>query len=276
MATKEQELDQVLADLRDLKSQLAVLKGQQDSLASARAQQYGRIVSKLDSVDDWTNFVKCLDDIPGLRSPAWYRVNIPFEYGSSQSISGSTQISPTGPFVCKQIQMYYQITDTDSSHYPPVDPGLPGVPPTYFTSNAAGRTMLANSYIATMNELSRSNYPLALTTQWTYIGPTFSSYNNGLQVNRGVGWNYPEFDVQIEIAGSNRFWTGNQTIPAAAFYGLYNPLFENFEGWVENTDSFVVHAKPSTPTVNLQGVFIAEFHGYHINSHVDVKSLLGY
>jgi len=275
MATKEQELDMLLAELRELKGTLGRLKAEQDALGSSRAQQHNKIVDKLDAIDDWTNFIKGLDDIPGLRSPAWYRVNIPFEYGATQSAFGTIEISPTGPFVCKQIQMYYQITDTEVSHYPPEDPGLPGVPPTYFTSTAAGRTMLANSFIATTNEMCRGNYPLS-SLKWQYLASTFSSYNNGLQVNRGVGWNYPEFDVQIEIAGSNRFWTGNQRIPAASFYGLYNPLYENFEGWVENTDRLVVHAQPTTTTVNLQGVFVAEFHGYHINSHVDVKSLLGY
>lgn len=270
MADQEKELNNLLTDIKELKEQLAILRKEQDSVEDKRAAQVGKLRESLNSVDDWTNFIKNLDDIPGLRSPAWYRVNIPFEFGAVPSAFGTVEISPTGPFVCKQIQMYFEITDTDSTHYPPQIPFVPR----YYTSNAAGRTILSNSYIVIMNKYSRSCYPM--NPNAPYLADAFSSYTTPPStLNRGNGWNYPEFDVQIEIAGSNRFWTGTQKVPAAVFYGLVNPLYENFEGWVENTDRIVVHAHPTIP-VHQKGVFVAEFHGYHINSHVDVNTLLGY
>lgn len=263
-------------DLIRLKEELSILQKElkelkQDALDKqvSNKKHTNKIEEHIDLLDKGVNVFKRLSDIPGVRSPAWYRVDIPFTYGETQTRFGQTQISPVGPFVCTQIQCYYLNADANSEHY-----RYAGIGPTFYTSNAAGRTLPPTSFWDLFG--ANKNFSLA------YIGSLFQRNLDAVDfaeiTNRevGFGWNYPEFNIQIEIAGSNRYWTGQQKIPAAAFYGYTNPLFVGFEGVVENTDSIVVHAQPSTSTVNLTGSLVAEFHGYHINAHINVKQLMGY
>lgn len=117
-----------------------------------------------------------------------------------------------------------------------------------------------------MNTLGAANTTAANTLP--LAGDLFNTVNqNVLQV-------IPEFSFQIEIAGSGRFWT-NRAIPAAAFYGQYNPLYTGIAGWVERTDRIVVHVTPNV-AVPLKGTVKVVFHGYQILGHVNVGQALGY
>jgi len=263
------ELIQLTSELAALQKEVKALKQEALDKQVAHKRNTNKTEDFIDLLDNRVNVFKKLSDIPGMRSPAWYRVDVPFTYGETQTKFGQTQISPIGPFICTQIQCYYLNGDADSSHY-----RYRTAAPAFYTTNAAGRTLPPTAFW----DLFGTNKNTGLA----YIGSVFQrnldatdiAFTENYQV--GYGWNYPEFDIQIEIAGSNRYWTGNQKIPAAAFYGYLNPLYVGFEGVVENTDSIVVHAQPSTSTVNLTGSLVAEFHGYHINAHINVKQLMGY
>ena len=257
------ELLELKEELLKLQKEVKTLKQESLDKQVSQRKQTNKVEDSVDSLDKGVNVYKRLSDIPGMRSPAWYRVNVPFTYGDTQTKFGQTQISPTGPFICTQIQCYYLNEDTDSTHYRYESPT-----PTFYTTNAAGRTLPATSFWDLFGKYKNTGVG--------FISSIFRRNIETIDFGAGNGWNYPEFDIQIEIAGSNRYWTGNQKIPAAAFYGYVNPLFVGFEGVVENTDSIVVHAQPSTSTVNLTGSLVAEFHGYHINAHINVKKLMGY
>ena len=256
--SNDHEFARLKEELVTLRRELASLK--QDALNKTVAcrEALNGEDTRLDAIDKRTNVYKRLSDIPGTRSPAWYRVNVEFDHGDVQSKFGQTQISPVGPFVCTQIQCYYLVTDTTPADYFKF--------PTSYTSNAAGRTLPSASMWPLVGRLTYTDTRFLFGNE--YIGEIYG-------INGANG--YPDFNLQIEIAGSNRKWTGKQQVPAAAFYGYLNPLYTGFEGVVENTDSIVVHAMPSAADgVYAAGVFVAEFHGYHINAHVNVKDLMGY
>jgi hypothetical protein len=252
------EFAKLKEELISLQRELSVLRQESLNKTVACRETLNANDEQLDSLDKRTNVFKRLSDIPGMRTPAWYRVNIDFAHGEQQSKFSQTQISPVGPFICTQIQCYYVVTDRVSQDYFKL--------PTSVTSNAAGRTLPSASMWPYMGTLM---YKTVLGSLFTndYIANVYGNGANG----------YPDFDIQIEIAGSNRKWTGNQKVPAAAFYGYLNPLYVGFEGVVENTDSLVVHAMPSAADgIYAAGTFVAEFHGYHINAHIKVKELMGY
>ena len=80
----------------------------------------------------------------------------------------------------------------------------------------------------------------------------------------------PEFSFQIEIAGSGRFWT-NRALPAASFYGEYNPLRVSKAGL--SVQTVAVHCTPETsvpvggrvhgiPRIPIQYVNIGQALGY--------------
>jgi hypothetical protein len=256
--SNDYEFARLKEELISLQRELSSLK--QDALNKTVAcrESLNSEDERLDAIDKRTNVYKRLADIPGMRTPAWYRVNVDFAHGDMQSKFGQTQISPIGPFICTQIQCYYQVTDKVSADYFKFA--------TSVTSNAAGRTLPSASMWPLVGRLTYTVSTLVFADD--YIGNIYGLFGaNG----------YPDFNIQIEIAGSNRKWTGNHQVPAAAFYGYLNPLYAGFEGVVENTDSIVVHAMPSSADgIYAAGTFVAEFHGYHINAHVKVKDLMGY
>lgn len=274
MPTQDQEIAKILSELEGLQAEISDLRAQRDATLVKESAALSRIEDKFDDFDNWATVLRTLDDVPGLRVPKWYKVEIPFEFGDKQSKFESTQISATGPFVCTQMQAYYRITDTTASHYVSPLPSIETV-----TSNARGRLLQPTAYNATVFKYARA-YSYGFVAPGIFpqefIGDLFSSYVEGPPFNelqRGEGWNYPDFDVSIELANSNRLWTGRQKIPSAALYGVYGPLYLGAPGLVMPADSIVVHASPTTDTVHLSGVFTLVFHGYQICAHLSPSVL---
>lgn len=269
MPTQEQELEKILSELDELKKEVSSLKKQRDGILLKESQALSKIEDRFDDLDSWVNVAKTLQDIPGLHSPKWYKVEIPFTFGDKQSKFSSVQVSATGPFICTQLQAYYRITDTTAEHYTPHNQSSSQFP----TSDAAGRMIQATAYNAVLGYYTHAYKFIVIVSDEDYVGTLFSSY--GSPVDRYNGWNYPDFDVSIELANSNRKWTGVQRIPSAALYGIYGPLHLGCPGVVKSADSLVVHAVPTTDNVHLSGVFTLEFHGYQIGSNVDPEMLEG-
>jgi hypothetical protein len=274
MPTQEQELEKILSELGELKKEVSSLKKQRDGILLKESQALSKIEDRFDDLDSWVNVAKTLQDVPGLRSPKWYKVEIPFTFGDKQSKFSSVQVSATGPFICTQLQAYYRITDTTAEHYTPHQQSSVVFP----TSNAAGRMIQATAYNAVLGHYTyKYKFVGRLPArESTYVGNLFSSYDRGSgAITRYAGWNFPDFDISIELANSNRKWTGIQRIPSAALYGVYGPLHLGCPGLVKSADSLVVHAMPTTDNVHLSGVFTLEFHGYQIGSNVDPEMLEG-
>ena len=111
----------------------------------------------------------------------------------------------------------------------------------------------------------------------TYTTPSLSQLNNRSGLNSAWGplSDIPEFNFQIEIGGSGRFWT-NQPISAAALYGYGGqPMYMGVQGWIERSDRLIVHATPLIETPN-KGKVRMSFHGYQILTHVSISEALGY
>ena len=108
------------------------------------------------------------------------------------------------------------------------------------------------------------------------IGELFSKYSDGADDYWYEGWSYPELDIRIQTANNNDFWSGLESIPSAALYGLDSPLYLATPSIVQASDSIVAFARPTADaTVPLKGVFVLEMHGYHIGLHADIEDLLG-
>lgn len=259
------EIDKVRSLLTDVQRQTADLRR---SIVSDRDMSLAVLEDlqhRLQQSEEWNRSVKGIQDIPGLRNPKWYAVEIPFEYGDSVPKSGEVLISAEGPFVCTQVQAYFKITDTDASHYP--DTGLIG-PEQVNSSAAVGRRVSASSFEPLMGLFQACRF-----LSWAEI---FSAYSvGGGATIIDIGHVYPEFDLQIHIEGSGRAWAGDY-IPAAALYGVLSPLYTGISGIIEQSDRIEVIGKPSIPSVTLAGTLNIVFHGYHIGGLANPYDLLGY
>jgi hypothetical protein len=227
----------------------------------------GDLQTKLKEVDRWSNVVRDLEDIPGVRTPRWYEVDVNFERGDNQLRFNSAEISPDGPFVITQMQPYYTYTaDTTDAAYVNITGG----------KGVSGRTVPCSAFPFLLGALGSVNNPQAAIATQPF---TDALIGNLADVAASPGdpaplSAIPEFSFQIEIAGSGRFWT-NRAIPAAAFYGENNPLYSGIAGWVERTDRIVLHCTPDT-TVPVGGRVRMVFHGYQILGHVSIGQALGY
>jgi hypothetical protein len=224
--------------------------------------------SKLKEVDRWSNVVRDLEDIPGVRTPRWYEVDVNFERGDSQLRFNSAEISPDGPFVITQMQPYYTYTadTTETNPYENVT-GAKAV---------LGRTVPCSAYPFLLGALGSVNNPQAAVATEPFANALIGDLADVAAAPAApTPLNaIPEFSFQIEIAGSGRFWT-NRAIPAAAFYGETNPLYSGIAGWVERTDRIVLHCTPDT-VVPIGGRVRMVFHGYQILGHVSIGQALGY
>lgn len=264
-------------EISELKETLAQLEEQKEALELKNWKTLNSLFEKIDSLDSWSNVIKDIADLPGVRQPKWYKVTVPFEYGDRQEAFSTVEISPTGPFVCTQMQAYYKIMDTNPLHYPYYYDGDTQDPTIVRTTTAAGRMISSTSYFGLRNREFETygaggfrRYPRA-----RFIGELYSNYNDGTIDFIGEGWSYPELDIRIQTASNNSFWTGTKSIPAASLYGVEGPLYMGEPGIVKATDRLVVFAKPTNGTMNLKGEFILEFHGYQINAHLNLENLLG-
>jgi hypothetical protein len=176
-----------------------------------------------------------IDNVPGPRVPQWYVVRVPFSYNVTTQAYQSVEIDPSGPFICTQMQAYYRVTDTDASR---------------------------DDFLA--QTLPISAYPLILQ-QGGGVSPATLQTNLAQQ---------PEFDIQIEIAGSGRFWTGPSAVPGAAFYGFNQPLYTGIFGWIDMSDRVKVYAIP-TKAVPVAGEVIFVMHGFQILRPMRLAELLG-
>jgi len=202
--------------------------------------------------------LKDLSAFPGIKQPKWYSVDIDFEYGDTETKRGEALISADSAFVCTQVQSYYVIRDSDPDHYrlPP------DFPPFYYT--AEGRTIQNSMYSSNIGQA----YIFSLN-----ILAAFSTFTNFGTTEIGDGFPQPEFDFQIEVEGTGRYWA-SENIPACLFLGGLSPFYLGYEGVVENSDRLVVYADP-TKFVPLKGTVRFVFHGYSISSKLSSSALLG-
>ena len=179
------------------------------------------------------------------------------------------------------MQSYYKITETDperyASYYLPLGPILPAISDSTIpkTNNAVGRVIAPTSFFGVKNR-EWGVTPGFFSYNPLVIGELFSKYSSGGIDFWYEGWSYPELDIRIQTANNNDFWSGLESIPSAALYGLDSPLYLATPSIVQASDSIVAFARPTADaTVPLKGVFVLEMHGYHIGLHADIEDLLG-
>lgn len=248
-------ITQLQSTINSLQSELINLKGSSSKDVEMARMRYQELTKKISEMDRWNEAVRTLNEIPGVRTPRWYEVDVFFDRGDSNLKFNSTEISPDGPFIITQMQVYYTISDTTVAG---------DVEDVVGAQPATGRTVPCTAY------------PLLLGSFGQQAGS--ANFMLGNLSNSAAGpaplAAIPEFSFQIEIAGSGRFWT-NQAIPAAAFYGYNAPLYSGIAGWVERTDRIVLHCTPEI-AVPLNGRVRMVFHGYQILGHIKIGEALGY
>ena len=263
-------IDSLRKEVDSLQVSLMALKQQVKTFSESSKTKIDGLKKGFDEAEQKASLLQSIRDVSGKKSPAWYEVDIFFNYGDTEPNSGSAGVS-SGPFVCTQMQSLYMCTDEDSSHFPP---SSGGPPPVYYASNAVGRTFPCTAYFNTMMEYSGVTVAAGSPTPPT-IGEIFSSYTTGGgSLVRGLGWNYPEFDFTIQIQGSGRYWT-DEKVPAPAFYGLDNPLYLGYEGFIDAFDRVIVTAYPTIP-VRVSGFVRFVLFGYEISTKKTISDLLGY
>ena len=259
-------LNQLQATVTSLQQELMAQKSRGLKEEELSRMKYGEYEKKLSEVDRWSNIVRDLEDIPGVRTPRWYEVDVTFARGDTTLSFNSAEISPDGPFVITQMMPYYTYTeDTTNAVIFETITGAKAV---------AGRTVPCSAYPFLLSNLGNTTAEVAPINIYdgaligdmadTAAPPTEHTPLNAI----------PEFSFQIEIAGSGRFWT-NRAVPAASFYGEFNPLYAGIAGWVERTDRIVLHCTPET-AIPIGGRVRMVFHGYQILGHVNIGQALGY
>lgn len=253
-------IDLLKSEISELSSDVARLKEDFKVESESTESKLSRLSEVLKSQTYWRNEIKTLSDVPGIRKPQWYVVDIPFDYGAEDATSRIVNMSADNAFVCRQIQSYFLIQDDNEDRY---KVGTIVSPlPSY---QANGRVVPTSACYPYIQQAKFESFPL---TQ------TFANYNFGPLEVRGIGVTYPDFEFKIEIEGTGRYWASTW-IPAMAFQGVQEPFYLGFEGVVENTDKIRIHANP-TVAVPLKGVVRFVMHGYSIGSKISVRDQLGY
>lgn len=274
------------SDLQALKREIDLLRAEIKSLQDQRQASVALEKSKTVDIQERVRSLamdfehaQSLDDVVGRRIPKWYEVDIPFTYGDSAERTASVEISD-GPFVCTQIQPLYFITDTDPSHFPFVSnaPSTDYPNGSFGTTNAAGRTYPCSAFLPTWMQMSFADL-LGLTdpsaNDFDFLADIFSSYEDADGfLQRGRGWNYPEFDFSIQIQGSGRYWA--RRVPACAFYGANSPLYLGTGGLVDRNDRVLVSALPTVPEIVTTGIVRFVLSGYEIDTDLTLSDILGY
>lgn len=239
-----------------LQQQLTSVRSEADLSNRSMRTEVERIEGKIrDLASQAVPVVKDLDDIAGVRTPKWYDVNIDFTKGDSALKFNSIEIAPDGPFVITQVTPVWEVTDTNPEHFAG---GL------VTDSAPTGRVIPPTAFPFVVNSLGATNTAPSLIGLFNTTAPTVGALSD-----------IPEFSLQIEIAGSGRYWT-NQPVSASAFYGYFGqPLFLGVQGWVERTDRIVVHVNPQV-SIPHNGRLRVSFHGYQILGHVNISQALGY
>jgi len=257
-------LNQLQATVTSLQQELMSQKSRGLKEEELTRMKLGEYEKKLSEVDRWSNVVRDLEDIPGVRTPRWYEVDVTFAQGDTTLSFNSAEISPDGPFVITQMMPYYTYTeDTTPAAFEKIT-GQKAV---------AGRTVPCSAYPFLLSNLGNTSAQ-ALVNAYTGALIGDMADTAAPPADPAPLSAIPEFSFQIEIAGSGRFWT-NRAIPAASFYGEFNPLYAGIAGWVERTDRIVLHCTPET-AVPIGGRVRMVFHGYQILGHVNIGQALGY
>ena len=266
-------MNQLQSTIASLQSELMAQKTRslkEEELSRLKSDELSK---KLSEVDRWSNVVRDLEDIPGVRTPRWYEVDVLFDAGDSTLRFNSTEISPDGPFVITQMQPYYTYGTASQLDQHMIGDDSGGI--AINASAFAGRTVPCSAYpFLTKNLGGVGAEHLAGPDRNTFAGAMIANFLVNSAANFAPLSAIPEFSFQIEIAGSGRFWT-NRAIPAASFYGEDNPLYTGIAGWVERTDRIVLHCTPDV-NVPIGGRVRMVFHGYQILGHVNIGQALGY
>jgi hypothetical protein len=275
------ELDRLRAEVTKLSADAMSLQSQLVSGLDASGTKLSQMREQLSEISTFGNVNIGIPEIRGRRTPKWYELNIPFAYGETRPQTASVEVS-NNPFICTQIQPFYLITDEDPTHFPLANPDSGGYPNGSFaTTNAAGRMLPCSAFspLIQYESIDRGGPAvvdvLSPAAAYRYIADIFSSYESGGDLFRGLGWNYPELDFEIQIQGSGRYWTGGK-VPAPAFYGVVNPLYLGYEGFVDTSDRFIVTAHPTTQQINTQGIVRFVFFGYEISTSLTLSDVFGY
>ena len=272
------DLESLKKDVRSLQEEFKSLCDQRQAMVSLDRSKESGLIQRAEVLRRDMSNVRSLEDVIGRRIPKWYEADIPFTFGDSVANTTSVEISD-GPFVCTQIQPLYFITDTDPSHFPLVSDTAGDYPNGSFaTVNAAGRMYPCSAFLPTWAQMSFKNL-LASTNpaaaDFDYIADIFSSYEDlAGDLQRGKGWNYPEFDFSVQIQGSGRYWARN--VPACAFYGSNSPLYLGTGGVVDANDRVVITAKPTIPEITTTGIVRFVLSGYEIDTDLTLSDVLGY
>jgi len=229
----------------------------------AQKQKLSHLSTDLKQIADSVSInTKDIEAIPGVRTPKWYDVYIDFDYLDASLKFNSVQINPEGPFVITQITPIWEYGPLPSTVV-----AQPGSITIGRTVPCSAFPMIVNNFGIT-NTIGHGNN----TPSYAQLFNTYRSASGGVD---GVLAAIPEFDFQIEIAGSGRFFT-NQPIPAPAFYGYFEtPNFLGVQGWAERGDKIVIHATPTVP-VPTQGRVHFVLHGYQILGNVNISESLSY
>jgi hypothetical protein len=226
--------------------------------------------------------IKTIEDLPGIKIPKWYVVDLPFEALADMNteVTRSVIINAEGPIVITQINPVWQITqdsvpDGEYAVFYFCNPNRPGFNPTSLPTN---RIIPCTAFANIVNTLGRTN-TVGLGYQWPSLNQLLADPYGGLVfdegIPRGVLCDLPEIAFQIEIIGSGRFWT-NDFIPAPAFFGYDGkPLYLGISGYVGPTDKLKITAKTTTKRYAAGKVRFC-VHGYEIIGKVDIAQALGY
>ncbi len=275
-ASQSQALNQsqlqnlVLEIQRELNSYRDQMTGRRESyLAQAK-----HISKELEAIaNNLATNVKDLEDIPGVRTPKFYEVIIEFDNQDTSLKFNSAEINPEGPFLITQITPLWQMTDPDRTHY--ANHEVVVAP----NNTPNGRILPCSAYPMIINNFGTTNAEYIGYTTPNYI-QLFNRYQDTtLPYDKNQQWgvlsDIPEFDFQIEVAGSGKFFT-NQPIAAASLYGyLGTPMFLGVQGWAERGDKIVIHATPTVP-VPQKGLVRFILQGYQILGNISINEALGY
>lgn len=214
LAQIEANNNNLAAQCRQLGSLYGQLQGQlaaPGGLGNADPAAIEQLRAKISELEQSINFdstslarPRTISDIPGIRTPRWYTVEIAIPAASTTQANNTINIDPAGPFIITQMQAQWVYTDS--------------------TISPAG--LLNRVFpVTAFHSLINNGAATAIATVATNIALI------------------PELSFEIEIAGSGRKWT-SQKIYGPSLYGVQNPLYYGQEGWVDTTDSIRTYVNP--------------------------------
>lgn len=251
----------------DIQKELQDYKQKFDTTTDSTKREMHEITTEMKAFANTITYnTQDIENIAGVRTPKWYSVTVGFDYDDSSLKFSSIEINSEGPFIITQITPIWRIQDPNREHFARGSSGTP----------YQGRTLPCTAYpflnnvlgITTQNTAgSNTGYN---TPSFTQLVTRFSGFNAW-----GVLSDIPEFDFQIEVVGTGKFFTA-QPIPAATFYGnKQQPLFTGIQGWADRGDRLVIHCTPIVPVPH-KGQVEFIIHGYQILGDFKIEEVLQY